>query len=700
MKERVFVFAALPYVNSSLHLGHIAGAYLPYDVFRRFLKLRGYDVISSSGSDEHGTPVTVRAIREGIPPQDIVEKFHKINLEIFKKMNIEFDAYIETSSKLHKEITSKFLKTLNGNGYIYEAEMIQPFCVHENIFLADRYVKGKCPHCGYESATGDQCENCGRTMEPGELIDPVCIFDQSTPEFRKTKHLFFKLTSFQDQLLKYIESKESWRQNVLSFSKNFISNGLKDRPITRDLNWGVEAPFEGYENKRIYVWIEALIGYVTGVASVLGSPEDAYTLWNNPDLKYYHFVGKDNIVFHSIIWPGMLMAHGNMTLPYVVAANEFLNFKGEKFSKSKGTGFSMLQMLEKYNSEFIRFGVLYNLPEEHDSDFSVEDFENRVNTELIDKFGNFVNRALTLAFRRGPITFDQIAQNELDQEAENRIRSSISDIIAQMDGVHIRNAFRTWLDLAYYGNTYITNRKPWDACKKDDANCNAAIYTGVKLVYALAVTGQIFLPETAKKILSWLGHEDPVELKEDLNFPVSKLTEKPERLFEKIVNKELNLRLQVARIEDVSDHPDAEKLYLLDLDLGDSKRRIVSGIKNSYTKDSLKGKKIVVVTNLKPAVIRGQTSNGMLLAAEDENGIHLVLAPNSTTSGEEVKIGDLLTNATEISIEEFRKFSIKTIKRDSNVVPALFHEDKPLFLEIQSGRLFLDGSPKEGLKIK
>ena len=295
MKERVFVFAALPYVNSSLHLGHIAGAYLPYDVFRRFLKLRGYDVISSSGSDEHGTPVTVRAIREGIPPQDIVEKFHKINLEIFKKMNIEFDAYIETSSKLHKEITSKFLKTLNGNGYIYEAEMIQPFCVHENIFLADRYVKGKCPHCGYESATGDQCENCGRTMEPGELIDPVCIFDQSTPEFRKTKHLFFKLTSFQGQLLKYIESKESWRQNVLSFSKNFISNGLKDRPITRDLNWGVEAPFEGYENKRIYVWIEALIGYVTGVASVLGSPEDAYTLWNNPDLKYYHFVGRTTL---------------------------------------------------------------------------------------------------------------------------------------------------------------------------------------------------------------------------------------------------------------------------------------------------------------------------------------------------------------------------------------------------------------------
>jgi methionyl-tRNA synthetase len=700
VKEKVFVFAALPYVNNSLHLGHIAGAYLPYDVFRRFLKLKGYDVIATSGSDEHGTPITVTSIREGIPPEAIVEKFHKINLGIFESMSIEFDAYIETSSKLHKEITTKFLKKLMDKGYIYEAEMTQPFCVKENIFLADRYVKGTCPHCGFESATGDQCENCGKPLEPNELINPICIFDQTQPEFRKTKHLFFKLSVLQEDLLKYIDSKADWRQNVLNFSKNFISKGLKDRPITRDLKWGVDVPFPGYEDKRIYVWFEALIGYLTGVSSVIGSQEAALALWRDKDIKYYHFIGKDNIAFHSIIWPAMLLAHGNMTLPYNVAANEFLNYQGEKFSKSRGTGFSMLKLLEKYDSEFLRFGVLYNLPEEHDSDFSIEEFENRVNTELIDKFGNFVNRALILAFKKGAVSSDQIAQNELDQDAENTIRKSISSIISEVEGLHIRDAFRSWLDLAYYGNSYITNRKTWDACKKDDANCNAAIYTGVKLVYALAVSGQIFLPKTSKKILSWLGYEEPVEINEDMNFPVAKLVTKPERLFEKIVNKELNLQLRIARVEEVNDHPNAEKLYLLDLDLGDSKRRIVSGIKNSYSKESLRGKKIVVVTNLKPANIRGETSNGMLLAAEDENGIHLVFAPDSVNAGDEVKIGDMQTNSTEISIEEFRKFNIKTAKRESDIVPALYLEDRPLFLEIQQGRLKLDGSTKEGLRVK
>ena len=700
MKEKVLVFAALPYVNSGLHLGQIAGAYLPYDVFRRFLKLRGYDVIATSGSDEHGTPITVKSIREGIPPEEIVKKFHNLDLEIFKSLSIEFDAYIETSSKLHKEITSKFLIKLMDKGYIYEAEMTQPFCAKENIFLADRYVQGKCPHCGYELATGDQCENCGRTLEPNELLNPICIFDQTTPDFRQTKHLFFRLSNLQNDLLKYIESNETWRQNVLNFSRNFIANGLKDRPITRDLNWGVEVPFPGYEDKRIYVWFEALLGYLTGITSVLGNQEDALDLWKNKDIKYYHFIGKDNIVFHSIIWPGMLLAHGEMTLPHYVAANEFLNYQGQKFSKSRGTGFTVLQLLEKYDPEFLRFGVLYNLPEEHDSDFSVEEFENRVNTELIDKFGNFVNRALVLAYKKGPVSSDQIAQNEIDREAESTIRKSISQIIKDMEGVHIRNAFRSWLDLAYYGNSYITNRKTWDACKRDDANCNAAIYTGVKLVYALAVSGQIFLPKTSKKILSWLGYEEPVELKEDLDLPVAKLTAKPERLYEKITNKELNLQLRIAKVEEVTEHPNAEKLYLLDLDLGDGKRRIVSGIRNDYTKDFLRGKKIVVVTNLKPATIRGETSYGMLLAAEDEGGIHLVLAPDAATTGEEVKISDFQTDSSEISIEEFRKFAIKTVKRDSETVPALFIDDKPLYLEIQNGRLTLDGSPKEGLRIK
>jgi methionyl-tRNA synthetase len=700
MKDKVFVFVALPYANGALHLGQLAGAYLPYDTFRRFAKLRGYDVISSSGSDEHGTPITIKSIREGIPPQDIASKFHEINTGIFRKMDIEFDAYIETSSNLHKEIVTNFLKELMGKGFIYESEMTQPFCVKENIFLADRYIKGKCPHCGYESATGDQCENCGSTLEPTELIDPVCIFDLTTPEFRKTKHLFFRLSRLQNDLLEYIQSKEYWRQNVLRYSMNFIKEGLKDRPITRDLGWGVDVPFKGYEDKKVYVWFEALIGYLTGVATVVGSVEKAMNLWEDEEIRHYYFMGKDNIAFHSIIWPGMLLSHGKMELPYFVAANEYLNFRGEKFSKSRGTGVSMLQMLEKYDPEFIRFGVLYNLPEEHDSDFSIEEFESKVNTELIDKFGNFVNRALILAFKHGEVSMDQIAQNELDIEAERMIRDSVSKIIKDMGNVNIRSAFRTWLELVYFGNSYITNRKPWELCKSENANCNAAIYTGTKLVFALAVIGQIFLPQTSKKILSWLGYLDPIQISEQLNFPIAKLVTKPERLFEKITVKELNLKLLVAKVEEVNDHPNAEKLYLLDLDIGGSRRRIVSGIKDSYTKDVLKGKKIVIVSNLKPASIRGEVSNGMLLAAEDERGVHLVLAPESSEAGEEVKIGNIETNASEITIEEFRKLNIRTIKRDGSTVPAIFLDNKPVYLETKEGTLVLDGSPAEGLKVK
>ncbi|MEM4125843.1 MAG: methionine--tRNA ligase, partial [Thermoplasmatales archaeon] len=600
MKPKAFIFVALPYANGALHLGQIAGAYLPYDAFRRFLKLRGVEIISASGSDEHGTPITLRSIREGVPPQDIVSRYHKINREIFKKMGIEFDAYIETSSELHKKVVKNFVEKIMEAGFIYEAEMTQPFCVKESIFLADRYVTGKCPYCGYEQATGDQCENCGSALEPTDLIDPVCIFDRTTPEFRKTKHLFFKLSSLQDELRNYVENKTYWRQNVLRYSRNFINEGLKDRPITRDLSWGVEVPKEGYENKRIYVWFEALIGYITGIATFLGSYEDAMELWSDPDIKHYYFMGKDNIVFHSIIWPGMLIAHKGLTLPYYIAANEYLNFKGEKFSKSRGTGVFMPEMLEKYDPEFIRFGVFYNLPEEHDSDFTLEEFQNKVNTEMIDKFGNFVNRALVLAFKHGPVSIDQIAQNDIDIEAEMKIRSTLGSIIENMENVNIREAFRRWLDLVYYSNSYFTRRKPWESCKTSNGDCNAAIYTGVKLVFALAVSGQIFLPATSEKILSWLGYSERVPLVQDLNFPVAKIVTKPERLFQKISETKVNLKLVVAKIEKVVEHPNAEKLYVLDLDLGSEKRTIVSGIRDSYSKEDLIGKKIVIVYNLKP----------------------------------------------------------------------------------------------------
>ncbi len=700
MKEKVFIFVALPYANGPLHLGHIAGAYLPYDAFRRFMILTGREVISASGSDEHGTPITIRAIKDGITPKEVATKFHNINSQIFRSMDIRFDAYIETSSEMHKKVVKDFITTLIKNNYIYEGKMVQPYCPHDKMFLPDRYVKGKCPKCGYENARGDQCENCGATLEPYELINPVCILDGYTPEFRETKHLFFKLSDFQDKLEKFISERNYWRDNVLKYSRNFISQGLKDRPITRDLEWGVEVPFPGYENKKIYVWFEALIGYITGTVKALGDYEKALDLWKDKSIRHYYFMGKDNIPFHSIIWPAMLMAEGHYNLPYYVAANEYLNFQGEKFSKSGGIGISMPTLLENYDPEYIRFGVFYNLPEGHDSDFSLEEFQNKVNSELIDKFGNFVNRALILSFKKGKISRDQIAQNTLDQEAEKYMRNSIKTIIQNMENVNIREAFKTWLDLARYSNIFITERKPWEACKKDDANCLSSIYTSMKIVFTLAVTGQIFLPKTSEKVLSWLGYKEPVPIKEDLDYPIAYVAQKPEKLFEKISSRNINISLKVARVENVADHPNAEKLYLLDLDLGKEKRRIISGIKDSYTKDQLLNKKIVIVSNLKPATIRGEKSNGMLLAAEEDNVVHLVIAPDDSLPGTEIKIGDYSIIDNEISIDEFKKHEILTYLKDGEIIPALKDNNNFVPLTVNGKYLKLDGKVKEGIRIK
>lgn len=701
MGRRLLVFVALPYANGALHLGQIAGAYLPYDAFRRFAKLRGYELISVSGSDEHGTAITLEAKREGTNPDKTAKKFHEVNSDIFRQMDIDFDAYIETSSDLHKEIVQDFVRTLDEKGFIEKGKMVQPFCPTENIFLPDRYVRGTCPYCGYESATGDQCDSCGKTLEPSELLNPECTFDGSTPVFKETEHLFFKLSILQDQLLGYINSRHSWRMNVMNYSKNFISDGLKDRPITRDLSWGVKVPFSGFEDKRIYVWFEALIGYLTGTAKYLGSREKASEIWSDEGLDHYYFMGKDNIAFHSIIWPGMLIAHGQYTLPTFVVANEYLNFHGEKFSKSRGVGIRMPEMLENYNSEFIRFGVFYNLPEEHDSDFSIEDFQNKINTELIDKFGNFVNRALLMSFKKGPITQDQISQNEIDAEAERYLDETITKIIDNMDKVNILKAFRNWLDLARYSNNYITRRKPWEQCKKDDANCNASIYTAMKIAFTLAVTGQIFLPRTSKKVLKWLGYDSPVTLTGNLSYPVAKVIEKPERLFEKIRDKEINLRIVVAKIDEVLDHPNAQRLYVLNVDLGEEKRTIVSGIKEHYSKENLIGKKIALVSNLRPAKIRGVESNGMLLATEDQDGkIHLVLVPDEVPTGEIIKLGDNKIGSKQISIDDFGKFEIKTFLHNDKMVPAISIGNTTAPLLAIDKELDIDGDVKEGLKIR
>ncbi len=701
MKERVLIFSALPYANGPLHLGHMAGAYVPYDAFRRFNILMGKEVISVSGSDEHGTPITVRAMKENKTPQEIAKQYHEINKEIFRRMYIEFSTYIETSSNIHKDTVEKFLRKLMDNGYIYEGQMVQPFCEHDNMFLPDRYVVGKCPHCGYEKARGDQCENCGSTLEPSELINPLCVLCGNPPVFKETKHLFFKLSALQEKMEAYINGNIHWRENVLYFSRNFIESGLKDRPITRDLDWGVEVPFPEYNNKKVYVWFEALIGYLTGTRETLNSLEEAKKWWSDPQIKQYYFMGKDNIPFHSIIWPAMLLAHGEYQLPYFIAANEYLNLQGSKFSKSSNVGFFMPELLDRYDPEYIRFGIYYNLPEGHDSDFSLEEFENKVNTELIDKYGNFINRALIMLFKNGPVSFDECSFNDLDLEAIKFARSKNLAIIENMEKVRIRDAFREWMELARYANVYITNRKPWEPCKSKNADCNGALYTLGFISYILASNGQIFLPKSSEKVLQWMGFNSPVYLNKDPQLPVMKVIIKPEKLFEKISSKEkLPLNFVVAKVKEVMPHPDADKLYILKLQIGGEERTIVSGIRDSYREDELIGRKIIIIRNLKPAKIRGVVSNGMLLATEYNNRTYLLKPPDDAVDGDKVDIPDFEITDEQISIEDFRKYTLETKKQGEEIIATLNIKNKNLPFTVKGKVVTVDGDVPEGLKIK
>jgi len=701
MKERRLIFSALPYANGPLHLGHMAGAYVPYDAFRRFNILMDREVISVSGSDEHGTPITVRAMKENKTPEEIAKYYHKINKEIFEKMYIEFSTYIETSWEIHKETVFNFIKRLMENGYIYKGKMVQPYCEHDKMFLPDRYITGKCPRCGYEKARGDQCENCGATLEPSELIDPVCIICKNPPVFKETDHLFFKLSALQKEMESYINSNEHWRENVIFFSKNFISSGLKDRPITRDLEWGVDAPFTEMKGKKIYVWFEALIGYLTGTRVTLNSFKDAENWWSDPEVKQYYFMGKDNIPFHSIIWPAMLIAHGNYQLPYFIAANEYLNFQGSKFSKSANVGFFMPELLDKYDPEYLRFGIYYNLPEGHDSDFSIEEFENKVNTELIDKYGNFINRALILLFKNGPVSFDESLFNEIDIEAMKIARQKHNSFIENMEKVRIRDAFREWMELARYANVYITNRKPWDACKTRGPNCSASLYTLGFLSYILAMDAQVFLPKSSEKVLNWMGFTTPLRINTDPQIPVFKVVTKPEKLYEKIQSKEaIPLDLVVAEIINAKPHPNADKLYVLDLNIGNENRTIVSGIRDSYTETELVGRKIVIIRNLKPANIRSITSNGMLLATEYEGKTYLLTPPEKSKSGDKVTLDDLEIINQEISIEEFKKYSLQTQREGNQTIAVLYHKGRKIPLKVNDENIVVDDKVPEGLKIK
>ena len=661
------VNAALPYANGSLHLGHIAGAYLSPDIFVRFNRMIGNEVMFISGSDEYGTPITISAEKQKTTPEEIAEKFHREFLETFSSMDIKFDFFTRTSYQEHWETAQEIFLDLLGKGYLAEKPMISPYCAKCGRFMPDRYIEGTCPHCGFKQARGDQCDECGRTLDPQELIDPRCVLCDEVPEFRETSHFFLRLDLFQEKLMTWLEEKNFWRSNVLAFTRNFISAGLKERPITRDLDWGVPIPLKGYDHKRIYVWFEALIGYLSGskiYSEKIGKPDYWKEFYYDGDVRTYYFLGKDNIPFHTVIWPAILMGMGGINLPYDVPANEYLRFKGEQFSKSRGIGLTVAEALKVIPKDYLRFYMAMNLPETGDSDFTLSDLQDKVNSELIDKFGNLIHRVVSF------ITKNQVEPvpgipDQSDLKALEEAERRFENYSALISKVQIKRAFYEWLELVKFSNVYFNDAAPWKLIRTDRAKCAAKLHTALVLIEYLDYMLYPYCPSSAEKVAGIIGPDNFSSfVSSDLRRPEKSFspvaTEVP---FEKLdlgSRNENRIDLRVAIIEEAVMHPNSDHLLILKLSLGTEKRQIVAGLRNHYELSDLKGKKIVLVANLKKAKLRGEVSEGMLLAAADGEKVVLLKPDEDSLPGDRINLGDLPFNMSgQLTIDELKGFNLK-----------------------------------------
>ena len=692
--ERIFVGVAWPYANGSLHLGTLAGCLLPGDIFGRYHRMKGNAVLMVSGSDEHGTPITLTAEKEGVSPKEIVDRYHKEHKENLEQLGIQFENFTRTSNEFHKNVVKKFFLRLYEKGYIYPKKMLAFYCQNCNRFLPDRYVEGICPHC-HGKARGDQCEECGATLEPEEILEPKCKICGAKPILKETEHLFFKLSAFEEKLLEWLKDKNFWRDNVLNFTLNFIKSGLKDRAITRDIEWGVEVPIKGYENKRIYVWFDAVIGYLSASmewAEKIGKP-DEWKKWWKEEAKHYYFLAKDNIPFHTVIWPAMLMAHGGLNLPYDVPANEYLTLSGEQFSKSKGIGIWIPDVLKRFDADAIRYYLSINMPEKHDTDWRWEDFVAKNNNELVAIYGNFIHRVLTFIHKN----FGKIPAGKVDEEIWQEVVKNFEEIGKSIEACHFKEGMKKVMRIAQIGNQYMNASEPWKFVKENVERCKDVLHTLARIVKVLAIASTPYMPKTANKIWKMLGYKDEIyshKWEEALEDIEENEIEKPAPLFKKLELNEIiedpfsKLDLRVAKIIKVEDHPNADKLYILELDVGElGKRRIVAGIKPWYKKDELIGKKIVLLANLKPAKIRGVKSEGMLLAVDRAGEAVLLLANAKEGSG--VFVEGIESNPAEkISYEEFAKVEMKS--KDGKV------EYKGKFLRDETGEIKIFKQVEDG----
>jgi methionyl-tRNA synthetase len=668
---RILVCCAWPYANGPIHVGHVAGSLLPADIFVRFNRMVGNETIMVSGSDMHGAPITVSADKEKVPPETIANRYHGINSKAIAALGMSFDIYTSTHTRNHEVVVKDMFNRLLEKGHLERKSTPQFYCDNCKRFLPDRYVEGKCPHCSFERARGDQCDSCGKDLNAEELLDARCQICGSKPELKETEHYFLKLSDFSEELLKYVDASAHWRPHVRMFTMNVLKEGLADRPITRDISWGVPVPVKGFESKRIYVWFDAVIGYLSATrewAKLEDRPEDWNRYWTDSSCKSYYFLGKDNIVFHTIIWPAMLMGYGGLNLPYDVPANQYMTLEGQKFSKSMGVSIDIPDMLTKFKPDVIRYYLSANMPETKDSEFSWDDFATRVNNELVATYGNFLHRALSFSFKNFAEIPAKANLDEKDKAALARISEAENEVRTALSGCEFRRALKAVMDLAQFGNQYFDSVAPWSLIGTDKAKCGTVLHVSLLIGKALAVMSYPFMPFSSENVwkqlrmdgtiekIGWKGIELPLRSGEKM--------EKPSPQFPKVDATSSGefqpfaaLNLKVGKVLDVQPHPNADKLYLMKVDIGRT-ITMVSGLKEFYTADQLKTKTLVIVTNLEPATIRGVKSEGMLLAAEEGNRLALLTPEKDLAAGTPISSG-MESGQKLVSFKEFQKLDIR-----------------------------------------
>ena len=680
--ERYTITAALPYANGPIHLGHLAGVYIPADIYARYLRLKGEDTLFICGSDEHGAAITLRAKREGISPQEIVDKYHNLNKESFEKLGITFDIYHRTSAQIHHKTAQDFFLQLNDNNAFIKNTSQQYYDEDNQQFLADRYITGECPKCQNPSAYGDQCERCGSALSPNDLINPVSTLSGKKPVLKETSHWYLPMDQHEDWIRDWIKNgtldgqphhdPSEWRKHVLGQCMSWIDGGLKPRAMTRDLDWGVAVPLEDAEGKVLYVWLDAPIGYISASkqwALDQNDPSGWEPYWTNKSTKLVHFLAKDNIVFHCIIFPILLKAHGNFILPDNVPANEFLNLEGDKLSTSRNWAVWLHEFLEDFpgKEDVLRYVLCSIAPETKDSEFTWKDFQDRNNNELVGILGNFVNRAVVLTHKYfdGKIPVSGVSSPE-DLEVLKQVEGTYGLIEGQLDDYHFRGGLAEAMNAARIGNKYLADHEPWKLIKTDEQRAKEVITTALLICEHLSVLLSPFLPNTCFKIRQILNLSNNGNWKGHSFLKEGHQLNKPELLFEKIEDEKIEeqifklkgsdknnkhkpmkdlinfddftkLDIRVGTILEASKHQNADKLLVLKVDTGLDQRTVVSGIAEHYQPEDLIGKKVSVLLNLAPRKIRGIESQGMILMAEDESGLAFVSPEKEVDNGGEIR---------------------------------------------------------------